>query len=50
MNKFFKIVMKILAIFFLISNIGHLINGRFWPIGLVIMLVFAFLGWRSSKS
>ena len=44
-----RIIFKIITIVFAIANFGHLISGRVWPIGLVIMLVFAFFGWRKNK-
>lgn len=44
-----KTVFKTLSIICAIGFIGQLLGGNFFPMGLMLALVFGYFGWRESK-
>lgn len=44
-----KILFKILAVFFGLGFLGQLMGGEFFPIGLILALLFGYLGWKETK-
>lgn len=44
-----RILFKILAIFFGLGFLGQLVAGELFPIGLILALLFGYLGWKEKK-
>lgn len=44
-----KLFFKILAIIFAISVFGNLIKNNIFIVGILLTILFAYLGWRPNK-
>lgn len=45
-----KIVFKILAILLIAATVGQFIAGNVWFIGIILAIIFSYLGWRESTN
>ncbi len=44
-----KILFKILAVFFGLGFLGQLIVGELFLFGLILAILFGYLGWKEKK-
>ena len=43
-------IFKALAIILVLATIGQAAGGNFWPIGMILAIIFGYFGWRQTGS